>query len=72
MLQSWRKIREIAAGNLYTRGPSRSFWNLTTTHGYVEADLTMKKRALANIQEPDTKIPRYQAPDALLQFLKTL
>jgi site-specific recombinase XerD len=44
----------------------------TTTHGYVEADLTMKKRALANIQEPDTKIPRYQAPDALLQFLKTL
>jgi site-specific recombinase XerD len=44
----------------------------TTTHGYVEADLTMKKRALANIQEPDTKIPRYQPPDALLQFLKTL
>lgn len=43
-----------------------------TTHMYVEADLAMKDLALARLQEPDTKIHRYRAPDALMQFLKTL
>jgi integrase len=43
-----------------------------TTHHYVEADLTMKDRALARLQEPDSKIQRYHAPDSLLEFLKTL
>jgi integrase len=46
--------------------------NPTTTHHYVEADLAMKDRALARLQEPDTKIRRYRAPDSLLAFLKTL
>jgi hypothetical protein len=32
----------------------------------------MKDRALARLQEPDTKIGRYRAPDSLLDFLKTL
>jgi integrase len=44
----------------------------TTTHMYVEADLAMKDRALARLQEPDAKLPRYRAPDSLLEFLKTL
>jgi len=44
----------------------------TTTHMYVEADLTMKERALARLQEPDCKVRRYRAPDTLLQFLQTL
>lgn len=44
----------------------------TATHMYVEADLAMKDRALARLQEPCSKPPRYQATDALLQFLKTL
>lgn len=44
----------------------------TTTHLYVEADLAMKDRALARLQEPDTKLRRYHAPDSLLTFLKTL
>jgi site-specific recombinase XerD len=44
----------------------------TTTHNYVEADLAMKDRALARLQEPDTKIRRYRAPDSLLAFLKAL
>jgi site-specific recombinase XerD len=44
----------------------------TTTHHYVEADLAMKDRALARLQEPDTKIRRYRAPNSLLDFLKTL
>ncbi len=44
----------------------------TTTHHYVEADLTMKERALARLHEPEAKIQRYQAPDSLINFLKTL
>ena len=44
----------------------------TTTHNYVEADLAMKDRALARLQQPDAKIHRYRAPDTLLAFLKTL
>jgi integrase len=44
----------------------------TTTHNYVEADLTMKNRALARLQEPKTKMRRYRASDSLLEFLKGL
>jgi len=44
----------------------------TTTHHYVEADLKMKERALARLQEPEAKIHRYRASDSLLEFLKTL
>ena len=43
-----------------------------TTHHYIEADLTMKERALAKLHEPDVKIQRYRAPDSLVDFLKTL
>ena len=44
----------------------------TTTHHYVEADLAMKDRALARLQEPQTKMRRYHAPNSLLEFLKAL
>ncbi len=44
----------------------------TTTHQYVEADLAMKQHALAKLQEPDAAVPRYRAPDSLMEFLKTL
>jgi len=44
----------------------------TTTHHYVEADLAMKDRALARLQEPRAKSHRYRAPDSLLEFLKGL
>ena len=37
-----------------------------TTHQYVEADLAMKERALARLQEPETKLRRYRAPNAFL------
>ncbi len=43
-----------------------------TTHHYVEADLTMKERALAKLHEPAAKIQRYRAPDSLIDFLKSL
>ncbi|MEH6649393.1 MAG: tyrosine-type recombinase/integrase, partial [Motiliproteus sp.] len=46
--------------------------SVTTTHQYVEADLAMKERALARLQEPDTKIQHYHPPDDLMQFLQAL
>jgi site-specific recombinase XerD len=46
--------------------------SVSTTHQYIEADLSMKDMALARLQEPDTKIPRYRPPDALMQFLQEL
>jgi site-specific recombinase XerD len=46
--------------------------NPITTHGYVEADLTMKKRALASINPPKTKKTRYCPSDSLLKFLEGL
>ena len=43
-----------------------------TTHGYVEADLEMKERALASIAPLDVKRKRYRPSDTLLQFLENL
>lgn len=43
-----------------------------TTHGYVEADLAMKERALAAIASPDVRRTRYRPTDALLRFLQAL
>jgi site-specific recombinase XerD len=43
-----------------------------TSHGYVEADLAMKERALATISPPKMKNKRYRASDALLRFLDRL
>ena len=43
-----------------------------TTHRYVEADLAMKEKALAQLAEPTTHLRRYRPPDALLSFLQQL
>jgi integrase/recombinase XerD len=44
----------------------------TTTHQYVEADLSMKERALNQIQELPKASARYRATDKLLGFLNSL
>jgi site-specific recombinase XerD len=45
----------------------------TTTHRYFEADLAMKEKALARLQEPETTMCCYHpANDALMQFFQTL
>ena len=44
----------------------------TTTHRYVEADLTMKEKALARLEPPDTTIRRFKAADLLMRFLQAL
>ncbi|MCY1302139.1 Tyrosine recombinase XerD [compost metagenome] len=43
-----------------------------TTHGYVEADLALKERALAAIAPPELRRTRYRPTDALLKFLQGL
>jgi hypothetical protein len=44
----------------------------TTTYQYVEADLTVKEKAFAKLEEPNVKVARYRAPDKLIDFLKNL
>lgn len=44
----------------------------TTTHMYVQADLSMKEQALSKLQPTKTKCARYKPPDKLLRFLQTL
>jgi integrase len=41
-----------------------------TTHRYVKADLAMKEKALARLEEPNTKLRRYRPTDALMTFLQ--
>ncbi len=43
-----------------------------TTHMYVEADLSMKERALNRLQPSETKKSRYRPPEQLMQFLESL
>jgi site-specific recombinase XerD len=43
-----------------------------TTHGYVEADLAMKDRALNTVRPPKAKKGRYRPADSLLKFLESL
>jgi integrase/recombinase XerD len=44
----------------------------STTHMYIEADLTMKERALGRLQPPAKAGARYKPPDPLMQFLQGL
>ena len=46
--------------------------SIVTTHGYIEADLAMKERALARLDPPRTKPRRFKANDRLLEFLSGL
>jgi integrase len=46
--------------------------SVNTTHRYVEANLEMKEKALARLDEPKTKMRRYRPADELLQFLQQL
>jgi len=44
----------------------------STTHMYIEADLKMKEQALTRLQAPDVACTRYEPPDALSVFLRSL
>ncbi len=43
-----------------------------TTHLYVEADLSLKEKALESIQSPKARTLKFKPKDALLQFLDQL
>lgn len=43
-----------------------------TTHRYVEADLAMKQKALARLEEPHTTLRRYRPAEPLMAFLQQL
>lgn len=46
--------------------------SVTTTQIYLQADMTLKQRALDRTTPPATPPGRYQPPDQLLAFLETL
>ncbi|MDO9571960.1 MAG: tyrosine-type recombinase/integrase [Hydrogenophaga sp.] len=46
--------------------------SMNTTHRYIEANLAMKEKALARLEPPNTKMGKFQAPDALMRFLQSL
>lgn len=46
--------------------------SIETTHGYVEADLELKQRALDKLTPVSGKVSRFKAGDSLLQFLAGL
>jgi len=43
-----------------------------TTHMYMEADISMKRKALSRIQEPRDQPIRFRPTDKLLSFLESL
>ena len=46
--------------------------SIETTHGYLEADLATKQRALAKLSPTTTTVPRFRPTDELLGFLAAL
>ena len=46
--------------------------SVLTTHHYMEADVEMKRRALASCDHPDATPSRYQPPDEVLALLESL
>ena len=46
--------------------------SMNTTHRYVEANLAMKEKALARLEQPNTKMSRFHPPDSLMRFLQAL
>jgi len=43
-----------------------------TTHGYIEADLSMKEKAMSSLRPPGTTTSRFVPEDKLLGFLSSL
>jgi integrase/recombinase XerD len=46
--------------------------SIETTHGYVEADLSMKQRALDKLAPANGRLSRFRPADELMQFLSHL
>ena len=46
--------------------------SIDTTHGYLQADLAMKEKALEKLDPIEGEWKRFQADDPLLEFLTSL
>ena len=46
--------------------------SIQTTHGYIEADLALKEKALSKVAPAGQKTKRFRADDELLRFLSSL
>jgi integrase/recombinase XerD len=46
--------------------------SIETTHGYIEADLATKERALEKLAPAQGRLSRFQPKDELLRFLAGL
>jgi site-specific recombinase XerD len=44
----------------------------TTTHGYIELDLVMKRKTLEKLKQPELGRRNKQLPDSLIAFLESL
>lgn len=76
---SLHQVRHATAMHMLEAGVSAeviALWlgheSPVTTHGYVDASLAMKKRALDALQPPKTKGPTTRLDDPLLAFLNSL
>ena len=72
-------LRHTLAMDLLQHGIDRSviaLWlgheSVSTTQMYLHADLSMKERALAKLDNTKVKFSRYRPDDRLLDFLRTL
>ncbi|MDP6423062.1 MAG: tyrosine-type recombinase/integrase [SAR202 cluster bacterium] len=72
-------IRHSTATHLLQSGVDLSviaMWlgheSLETTHQYMEADLTLKRKALESIESPEHGTRRFRPDDRLLRFLQAL
>ncbi|MGB8479531.1 MAG: site-specific integrase [Acidobacteriaceae bacterium] len=72
-------LRHTAAMELLQAGVDRTviaLWlgheSMETTQVYLDADISMKEKALARLEPMGKKPRRYKADDALLAFLKSL
>ena len=73
------RLRHTMAMDLLQAGIDRSviaLWlgheSVETTQIYLEATLELKEKALAKVQQPESKTKRYQPGDDLLDFLNSL
>lgn len=76
---SLHQVRHATAMHMLEAGVSAeviALWlgheSPNTTHGYVEASLAMKKRALEALRPPNAKTPTARLDDSLIAFLDTL
>ena len=46
--------------------------DVQTTHGYLQADLAMKEKALDKVAPPETRTARFKPCDEVLAFLASL